>query len=68
MGMTSFSGLSSNMHRWLVINDFCITPIHSGEVLQWYGNQKLPCMLYYTQVGAGGGEGEAAAGGRAMVL
>lgn len=37
--------------EWAVFNDFCITPIPASEVLQFYGGQKRPCVLIYTQVG-----------------
>lgn len=38
-------------HEWAVFNDFCITPVPASEVMQWYGGQKRPCVLIYTQVG-----------------
>jgi hypothetical protein len=36
---------------WLVINDFSISSIQQGEVMEWYDAQKMPCLLFYTQVG-----------------
>jgi len=35
---------------WLIHNDFCIVPCDGPEVLRLYGEQKVPCLLYYTQV------------------
>lgn len=37
-------------YNWMVFNDFHITPSMPEEVAQLYGGQKLPCLLYYTQV------------------
>ncbi len=37
-------------HEWAVFNDFCIAAVPANEVLQWYGGQKRPCVLIYTQV------------------
>jgi hypothetical protein len=34
----------------MVFNDFHITPSMPEEVAELYGGQKLPCLLYYTQV------------------
>lgn len=42
-------------YNWMVFNDFHITPSMPEEVAELYGGQKLPCLLYYTQVGGGGG-------------
>ena len=41
-------------YNWMVFNDFHITPSMPEEVAELYGGQKLPCLLYYTQVGARG--------------
>lgn len=45
---------NADQHRsddgWLVINDFCVTPVTPSEVLEWYGGQKLPVLLFYTRV------------------
>lgn len=35
---------------WLLFNDFCIAPCASAEVLTLFGNQKVPCLLYYSRV------------------
>ena len=35
---------------WLLFNDFCIAPCASAEVLALFGNQKVPCLLYYSRV------------------
>lgn len=35
---------------WLLFNDFCIAPCASAEVLTLFGNQKIPCLLYYSMV------------------
>ena len=45
-------------YNWLVFNDFHITPSLADEATELYGGQKMPCLLYYTQV-------RALAGGRA---
>ena len=34
---------------WVVVNDFCITPIAAEEVRDTLGNQKLPCLLFFTR-------------------
>lgn len=47
---SSTSGTGSTDLTWVVFNDFCLTPIAASEVLNWYGNQKLPCLLFYTEV------------------
>jgi hypothetical protein len=39
-------------YNWMVFNDFHITPSLPGEVGELYGGQKLPCLLYFTQVEA----------------
>jgi hypothetical protein len=36
--------------QWLLFNDFAISPEPPSEVTQLYGVQKIPCLLYYTQV------------------
>jgi hypothetical protein len=36
---------------WLVINDFSIAAIQPQEVLELYDGQKMPLLLFYTQVG-----------------
>jgi len=36
----------------MVFNDFHITPSMPQEVAELYGGQKLPCLLFYTQVRA----------------
>ena len=36
--------------QWLLFNDFSVTPAAPSEVTQLYGVQKVPCLLYYTQV------------------
>lgn len=36
--------------QWLVFNDFSVSPASFSEVTQLYGLQKIPCLLYYTQV------------------
>ena len=41
-------------YNWMVFNDFHITPSMPEEVAELYGGQKLPCLLYYTQVREGG--------------
>ncbi|KAL0035268.1 hypothetical protein WJX79_009470 [Trebouxia sp. C0005] len=35
---------------WLLFNDFSITPCAPAEVLTLFGNQKVPCLLYYSRV------------------
>ena len=40
--------------NWLVFNDFHITPSLADEATELYGGQKMPCLLYYTQVSADG--------------
>ena len=35
---------------WLVFNDFHISPCSEEEVGELFGAQKVPCLLYYTQV------------------
>ena len=35
---------------WLVFNDFHISPCSEEEVGELFGGQKVPCLLYYTQV------------------
>lgn len=47
--------LSASLNRpappqWLLFNDFSISPAPFSEVTQLYGVQKVPCLLYYTQV------------------
>ncbi|KAL4859552.1 PAN2-PAN3 deadenylation complex catalytic subunit pan2 [Chlorella vulgaris] len=42
----------SQQFNWMVFNDFHITPSMPEEVAELYGGQKLPCLLYYTQVEA----------------
>jgi PAB-dependent poly(A)-specific ribonuclease subunit 2 len=39
-------------YNWMVFNDFHITASLPEEVGELYGGQKLPCLLYYTQVEA----------------
>jgi hypothetical protein len=41
-------------YNWMVFNDFHITASLPEEVGELYGGQKLPCLLYYTQVRAAG--------------
>ncbi|KAF8066299.1 Pan2 [Scenedesmus sp. PABB004] len=36
--------------QWVVINDFSISAVPAAEVRAWYDGQKLPCLLFYTQV------------------
>ena len=36
--------------QWLLFNDFSVSPAPPSEVTQLYGVQKVPCLLYYTQV------------------
>ena len=36
---------------WLLFNDFAVAPTAAAEVTQLYGLQKIPCLLFYTQVG-----------------
>lgn len=36
--------------QWVVINDFSISSIPRSEVLNLYNGQKLPCLVFYTQV------------------
>jgi hypothetical protein len=36
--------------QWLLFNDFAISPQSPSEVTQLYGGQKIPCLLYFTQV------------------
>eukprot|EP00884_Botryococcus_braunii_P016717 jgi/Botrbrau1/3729/Bobra.0363s0014.1 len=38
--------------NWLLFNDFAVTPTSEAEVLRLYGSQKIPCLLYFTEVGA----------------
>ena len=47
--------LSASLNRpagpqWLLFNDFSVSPAPPSEVTQLYGVQKVPCLLYYTQV------------------
>ena len=47
--------LSASLNRpaapqWLLFNDFRVSPAPPSEVTQLYGVQKVPCLLYYTQV------------------
>ena len=47
--------LSASLNRpaapqWLLFNDFSVSPAPPAEVTQLYGVQKVPCLLYYTQV------------------
>lgn len=35
---------------WLLCNDFCIMPCAAAEVVTLFGNQKIPCLLYYSRV------------------
>lgn len=37
-------------YNWLVFNDFHITPSLPGEVTELYGGQKVPVLLYFTEV------------------
>jgi len=37
---------------WLIHNDFCIVPCDGAEVMALYGQEKLPCLLYYTRLEA----------------
>ena len=41
---------SSQGPCWLLINDFAITPCDPEEVRNLYGEQKMPCLLYYSRV------------------
>lgn len=41
---------SSQGPCWLLINDFAITPCEPEEVRNLYGEQKMPCLLYYSRV------------------
>jgi len=36
--------------QWLLFNDFSVSPAPPSEVTQLYGVQKVPCLLYYSQV------------------
>ena len=36
--------------QWLLFNDISVSPAPASEVTQLYGVQKIPCLLYYTQV------------------
>mmetsp|Transcript_18769 Transcript_18769/g.48144 ORF Transcript_18769/g.48144 Transcript_18769/m.48144 type:complete len:1322 (+) Transcript_18769:261-4226(+) len=37
---------------WLIHNDFCIVPCDGKEVMQLYGQEKVPCLIYYTRLEA----------------
>jgi hypothetical protein len=43
-------GRAPRQPEWLLFNDFCVWPTTAEEVTQLYGLQKIPCLLYYTQV------------------
>lgn len=43
---------SSTSRDWVLFNDFSITPVEPGDVVDTYGGQKLPVLLYYTHVTA----------------
>ena len=52
-GLPPSPSTSSPAYRrpdWLLFNDFCITPCAPAEVLTLFGNQKVPCLLYYSRV------------------
>ena len=42
---------------WLLCNDFCIMPCAPAEVVTLFGNQKVPCLLYYSRVSLPGTHG-----------
>eukprot|EP00850_Spirogloea_muscicola_P011319 SM000070S21285 [mRNA] locus=s70:22412:31223:- [translate_table: standard] len=54
LGSPSASGLpgpsSAAKSKWMLFNDFCITPTPAQEVVSFYGKRKIPCLLYYTQI------------------
>ncbi|KAH9536486.1 hypothetical protein CY35_16G002500 [Sphagnum magellanicum] len=43
-------GAPASQSDWVLFNDFCIAPTSTSEVVTLYGKQKVPCLLYYTQL------------------
>ncbi|GBG65163.1 hypothetical protein CBR_g49959 [Chara braunii] len=48
--LSSSAGPAGPWGDWVLFNDFCITPTSALEVVATYGKQKVPCLLYYSQV------------------
>jgi len=38
--------------RWVLFNDFCVTPTDVKDAMQMFGHKKVPCMLFYSRRGA----------------
>jgi PAB-dependent poly(A)-specific ribonuclease subunit 2 len=38
--------------KWLLFNDFCVTPIKERDVMAMYGHRKVPCMLFFAKAGS----------------
>ncbi|CAD7704572.1 unnamed protein product [Ostreobium quekettii] len=49
---SSDGGDADDGQRWLLFNDFCVTPTSADEVRQVFGGQKIPCLLFYSQTAA----------------
>ncbi|QDZ21117.1 subunit PAN2 of PAB-dependent poly(A)-specific ribonuclease [Chloropicon primus] len=38
--------------KWMLFNDFCVTPTDMKDVMQMYGHKKVPCMLFFAKTGS----------------
>ena len=43
------SDTSAGTGKWLLFNDFCVTPTDEKDVMQMYGHKKVPCMLFFAK-------------------
>jgi len=49
----SSSKAETKQWKWLLFNDFCVTPTDERDVMQMYGHKKVPCMLFFAKRASG---------------